>query len=183
MFTSLKKWLEKKRTTDQIFACLGQLVFVFTLSLAQVNCINLKLGDATPQRAADIEFIEPKGPYVLFKDTEADKSWQSNQTGNVIAMFSDCSKGSDKALTLALKEISKGFDRLEENSSKTFFYNGREALYGHFRGHIDGIKVSMESLVFNKNKCFYQLSFSGVTTQYDREKEFFEKFVKEFRAP
>lgn len=151
--------------------------------LFQVGCIHLKFGDSTPQKAANTEYKEPSRPFILFKDTDADKSWQSNQTGNVIALFSDCSKSSDKPLNLAISETSKGFDRLEENTQKVIFYNGREAIYGHFKGHIDGIKVSMESLVFNKNQCFYQLTYSGVSNQFEKEKNHFEQFKKDFVAP
>lgn len=148
-----------------------------------LSCIHLKFGDSAPVKASNIEFQEPIRPFLLFKDTEADKSWQSNQTGNVIALFSDCSKNSDKPLNLAILEISKGFDRIEDKQQSTLFYNGREAVYGIFRGYIDGIKVSMESLVFNKNQCFYQLTYSGITNQFAKEKNVFEQFKKDFVAP
>ncbi len=158
------------------------LSLVLLLSF-QVSCIHLKFGDSAPLKASDIEFKEPPKPFILFKDSDADKSWQSNLTGNVIALYSDCSKSSDKPLNLAFSEIGKGFDRLEVSTQKVIFYNGREAIYGQFRGHIDGIKVSMESLVFNKNKCFYQLSYSGVSSQFEKEKKHFEQFQKDFNAP
>lgn len=154
------------------------VVFFFCL-----GCIHFKLGDSSPLRASNTEYKEPTKPFILFKDSDADKSWQSNVTGNVIALFSDCSKSSDKPLNLAINEVAKGFDRLETNKQKTFFYNGREAVYGEFRGHIDGIKVSMETLVFNKNKCFFQLSYSGVSNQFDKEKPFFDQFQQDFKAP
>ena len=143
----------------------------------------MKFGDVTPLKASNVDFEEPSRPFMLFKESEADKSWQSSQTGNVIALFSDCSKKADRPLNLAISEISKGFDRLESNTQKVIFYNGREAVYGHFKGYIDGIKVSLESLVFNKNQCFYQLTYSGVANQFEKELKHFEQFKKDFKAP
>lgn len=157
------------------------LILLGALSVA--GCIHLNLGESSPLKASNLEYIEPSRPFILFKDTDADKSWQSNVTGNVIALFSDCSRNSDRPLNQAIGEISKGFDRLETSKQNVIFFNGREAIYGEFKGHIDGIKVSMESLVFNKNKCFYQLTFSGVSNQLDREKNIFEQFKKDFKAP
>lgn len=160
-----------------------------TLSLTLVligllsGCIHFNVGVPSPLKAANLDYHEPQKPFILFKDTDADKSWQSNVTGNVIALFTDCSVTSDRPLTMAIAEISKGFDRIDNTKQNTVFYNGREAIVAEFKGHIDGIKVSMESLVFNKNKCFYQLTFSGLSNQFERERPNFEDFKKEFKAP
>ena len=162
--------------------CLLTLLF-FVIGNAVSGCISIKLDDSGPLKASGLSFSSPSRPFILYKDMDADKSWQSNLTGNVIALFSDCSRSSDRPLNQAIDEIAKGFDRIENKKNNLLFYNGREAIYGEFKGYIDGIKVSMESLVFNKNKCFYQLTYSGVSSQFDKEKAFFEEFKKGFRAP
>lgn len=161
------------------------ILFLMTaiLTVIGAGCVSLKFGETAPVHATNIEYQEPGRPFIVFKDSEADKSWQSNQTGNVIALFSDCSKNSDKPLNIAVTEMAKGFDRLELNKQNMLHYNGREAVYSQFLGYIDGIKVSMEGLVFNKNQCFYQLTYSGVSNQFEKEKKYFEQFKKDFKAP
>lgn len=163
------------RTTTQC------LITLFLLQL--LGCIHLNLSAPSPLKANDLEFKEPKKPFILFKDTEFDKSWQSNTTGNVIALFTDCTANSDRPLTKSILELAKGFDRIESTKQSTIFFNGRESIQGEFKGHIDGIKVSMEGIVFNKNKCFYQLTYSGVSNQFEKDRVVFEEFKKDFRAP
>lgn len=176
----LQRFVSKLRNQTVFSSVVFGLLVVL---LFNASCISLKLGDNSPLKATNTDFEEPAKPFILFKDSEADKSWQSNQTGNIIALFSDCSKKSDRPLNIAINEIAKGFDRIEVQDQKTIFYNGREAIYGEFKGRIDGIKVSMESLIFNKNQCFYQLTYSGVANQFEREKAHFEQFKKDFKAP
>lgn len=156
------------------------LLFSF-LSLA--SCIHFKIGDSEPQKALDISFKDPSSPFKPTENIDTDRAWQSKNTGNMIAIISNCSKNSDKPLGLAYQEIAKGFDRLEADKQQSLFFNGREALRGSFQGTIDGIEVSMETLQFNKNQCFYQLTYSGVTKNFKNELQNFEQFIQEFKAP
>lgn len=155
------------------------LFLIFSLT----SCIHFKIGDSEPQKALDISFKEPSSPFIPTENIDADRVWQSKTTGNMIAIISNCSKNSDKPLSLAYQEIAKGFDRLESDKQESLFFNGREALRGSFQGTIDGIAVSMETLQFNKNQCFYQLTYSGVTQNFKNELQHFEQFIQEFKAP
>lgn len=153
------------------------------LILPLMSCISFKLGDAEPQKAINIAFKEPSSPFALTKNSEADQAWQSKSTGNIIAIISKCSKNSDKPLNIAYQEIAKGFDRVDSDKQESIFFNGREALRGSFQGTIDGIAMSMETLQFNKNQCFYQLTYSGLSQNFKNELPHFEQFIKEFKAP
>lgn len=158
-------------------------LFLLFLTFSLSRCIHFKIGDSEPQKALDIAFKNPPSPFIPTENIDADRVWQSKSSGNMIAIISNCSKNSDKPLYLAYQEIAKGFDRLESDKQESLFFNGREALRGSFQGTIDGIAVSMETLLFNKNQCFYQLTYSGVTQNFKNELQHFEQFIKEFRAP
>lgn len=165
------------------FSTLHTFFFSFFFILTLSGCIHFKIGDSHPQKASDIFYIDPPVPFVLAKNMNADMAWQSTTTGNMIAVISNCSKNSDQSLSYAFLEISKGFDRLDSSQQELFFFNGRQALKGQLRGTIDGIAVSMESLQFNKNQCFYQLTYSGLAQHFESEQNYFEQFKKEFKAP
>lgn len=158
-------------------------LLIIPLILFSTGCIHFLVGDSSPQKANDLVFEIPSKPFTSLKSDDADHSWQSKDTGNIIAFYSDCSKSSDKPLSLAINEILKGFDRIEEQNQASLFYNNREAMKISLTGYIDGIAVAMESLVFNKNQCFYQISFSGVSNQFQKELVVFEKFKEGFKAP
>lgn len=158
-------------------------LILFFLIFPLTSCISFKLGDSEPQKALDISFKEPSSPFVPTKNSDADQAWQSKSTGNIIAIISNCSKNSDKSLSIAYHEIAKGFDRLDSDKQESIFFNGREALRGSFQGTIDGIAVSMETLQYNKNQCFYQLTYSGISQNFKNELQHFEQFMKEFKAP
>jgi len=159
------------------------LYFLFINLFIQVGCIHFKLGESEPQKSLNISFKEPLSPFVISKNTDADQAWESNKTGNIIAITSNCSKNSDKSLNFAFQEIAKGFDRVDSSNQTSLFFNGREALRGSVSGTIDGISVSMETLQFNKNQCFYQLTYSGVSKNFESEQHYFEQFLKDFKAP
>ncbi len=165
-----------------LFHSIKDLLFLLTL-LFQTGCIHFTVGDSTPQKASDFQYTEPSSPFVSMKKSDADLSWQSKKTGNIIALFSDCSKTSDKPLQLAFNDLLKSFDRLDNHKEETVFYNHREALQVELNGVIDGIAVFMNSILFNKNQCFYQISYSGLTQEKLSEASLFEKFKMEFKAP
>lgn len=153
------------------------------LCLFLSSCIHFKIGNSKTVKSADMEWVAPAPPFLLFAHSDFDRSWQSNKTGNVIALFSDCSSKSDRPLDLAITDVAKGFDRLQKTDQETLFYNGREAVSASLQGFIDGINVTMELIVFNKNKCFYRVSYSGVTNRINDERSYFEKFKQDFKAP
>lgn len=158
-------------------------IFVLFISLNTIGCIHFSIGEPTPQKASNVIFNDPLFPFEIMKKSEADQSWQSTKTGNIISLFSDCSKTSDKSLSLAFNELLKSFDKIEHQKRETTFYNNRESLSVELVGFIDGIEVFMASTLFNKNQCFYQLSYSGLANEKQTEISFYETFLKDFKAP
>jgi len=148
-----------------------------------MSCIHFNIGNSEPEKAKDIDYKSPPSPYERIKNSDTDYAWQSRKTGNMIAISSNCSKNSDKSLQQAFQDVSKGFDRTEDIKQEPFFYNGREALRGIVKGSIDGIAATIDVVLLNKNQCFYQLTYSGVSNQFSEEKNIFENFIKDFKAP
>lgn len=145
-------------------------------------CVSVKIPTSTGTKATGVKTEDPPSPYEEIKSPSADKAWLSGKTGNTISYLSDCNAG-DPTLQQLETESLMGLSKLKILDSKDTNFNGREALSTLAQGEVDGVSVKTELVVFKKNNCNYTLSYGGLTKNFDKERNAFQKFLEGFRAP
>jgi len=158
--------------------------FIFCgIALIAGACVSVKIptGSGTPSK--DVKYTQPHSPFDEIKVLSGDKAWLSAKTGNTISFLSDCNGNTDPSLQQLESEPLGVLDKLKILENKTMTYNGREALKTEAQGEIDGIPVKTLLLVFKKNNCNYTLSYGGILKNFDSEKNIFESFAENFKAP
>ncbi|WP_246845153.1 hypothetical protein [Bdellovibrio sp. NC01] len=153
------------------------------MSFLFAGCVSVQLpgGKITP--AKDVSFEEPSAPFKKIKAINADKTWQSEKTGNTISFLSECGGTADPSLQSIETESLSAMNNLRIVSTENLQYNGREARQTISTGEVDGVSVQLALLIFKKNGCNYTLSYGGLQKQFTPELRYFEKFKSEFKAP
>jgi hypothetical protein len=146
-------------------------------------CVSVKLPSGAGTPAKDVKFLAPEKPYQEIKVLTGDKAWLSGKTGNTISFLSDCHGTVDPTPQQLESESLAVLDKLKILQTKTFDFNGREALLTQAQGEVDGVPVKTELIVFKKNNCNYTLSYGGVFKSFDAEKKYFDSFAESFKAP
>jgi hypothetical protein len=141
------------------------------------------VGEETPQKSADIQFIIPKKPFQEHRLPSSDKAWLSTVTANIISFTSECSLKSDPSLETLVHESIESLDHVEILENETINFNNREAIRTFAKGKIDGIPLAMKTLIFKKNGCNYRIMLSGLVNKIDKDQSQFEEFLREFKAP
>ena len=161
-----------------------QLRFVFTILIFQsllTACVSVKLGPEV-QKSKGISYSSPSSTFSEVSLAPADRAWKSNQTGNTISYFSECS--SVYAPLEQMREDALGsLPKSQLLDSKTVQQDDREALLSLMEGKVEGIGVKMSQLVFQKNGCRYSLNYIGRQDQFAKELPNFDQFIKGFHAP
>lgn len=148
-----------------------------------IGCVSIQMPPNKGIKATEIEFVAPAEPFTEIKSESMDRAWLSSKTANTISFISDCNNPSDPSLEQIQNETWAVMTKLNVVDSKNFIYNGREAISTTAIGEVDGVPVQMQVLVFKKNNCSYTLNYGGVSKYFDSEIEYFNSFIKKFKAP
>lgn len=132
--------------------------------------------------AKNVEFTQPTG-FREISNSEADKSWISDKTGNTISFFSECGGKSEPTLQSLENDSLAALTDSEIQSSAEINFNDRAARQSHARGKLDGVPVELALLVFQKNGCNYTLTYGGMAKSFASELSVFEDFKNKFKAP
>jgi hypothetical protein len=161
---------------------LQHFIFIF-LSLTLGACVSVNIPTSSGTPAKDIKYDEPSSPFSSIKVKSGDKAWISSKTGNTISFLSDCNASNDPSLQQLENDTLVVLDKLKILSTKQLDFNGREASATLAQGEVDGVPVKTQLLVFKKNNCNFTLSYGGVLSKFDSEKNYFDKFTESFKAP
>jgi len=131
-------------------AAVFKIFFLLTVLAMPVGCA-LFSSDEEPGRKDDkLKYEDPPMPYRKIDVSNADSVWQSENTGNTIAINSSC-KRSDATLKTLEDNILSGVDDLSSRTSHKFQLDGSEADRIHAEGKADGVPVDIELVVVKKN--------------------------------
>ena len=155
----------------------------FIMSLLLSSCVSVELPSGKITSAKDVTYNAPNGAFNEIKAKNADKTWQSQKTGNTISYLSECGNNADPSLQSIETESLSAISKLEVLKSETTSFNGREARQSITTGTVDGVPVAMSLVIFKKNGCNYTLSYGGLEKQFNLEQAEFEKFKQSFKAP
>jgi len=145
--------------------------------------VNVNVRPATPKRAEDLKFSVPVSPFKKQSDSSADFVWQSQKTGNTIAVISECKTSIETPLeSLETDTINAMTDPTIVNTSN-FTYNERAAIQTTATGLMDGVAIKMKVVTFKKDACNFILTYVGRSSTFAREENIFTDFLKGFKAP
>ena len=148
-----------------------------------VGCVSVSLNSGKTKKAQDLKMKEPQNPFHSIKTDNADYAWQSDKTGNTIAVLSECNTPTDISLKNLESDSLTALSQIKIVNSEKQTFNNREALQTTADGKVDGVPIRLDLLVFKKNYCNYTLSFVGRKSSFDSEREYFDKFKQSFEAP
>ncbi len=162
------------------------LVFSFAVIVIglQSGCAILGVGeDDAAVKSFSYKSNAPEKPFQKINMSTADAVWQSDKTGNTIAVNSLCRKYQEVSLEHLKENILSGIDDLKIEQSQTTTFDGRDAERVTVSGKTDGIPVSVSVLTYKKNGCTYDLAYIARANNFDKEVSYFEKFLTGFHVP
>ena len=151
--------------------------------LVFASCVSVNLKSNPPTKSEGYSFQAPSRDFVRLKGGHTDHAWQNQQTGNTIAVLSECSESRDPSLSTLESETVQAMNNTEILQTKESHFQGRASRRSVAQGSLDGIAVKMDILTFKKNACAYTLTYMGRSSVFESEKSAFEDFVKGFIVP
>lgn len=145
-------------------------------------CVSVKLPSTNSARATEYDFEEPKSPFKKLKTENADHAWQSELTGNTIAVLTECNSRSNRSLQSLESESINAVNNPKIMETVSIDFNERQALQSTVEGSVDGVPVRLYILSFQKNSCNFTLTLMGRSSSTSKETSAFENFKREFRV-
>lgn len=152
-------------------------------ALLITSCVSVKIKTESPTKSNEYSFVKPQGHFTKLGDDQTDHAWQNEQTGNTIAVLSECSESRDPSLTALESETIHALNNYKILKSQEFNFQARAARRSLVEGTVDGIAVKMDVLTFKKNSCAYTITYMGRASGFASEQEEFESFLKGFVVP
>lgn len=121
-------------------------------------------------------------PFQKIDESTADGVWQSEKTGNTIAINSSCRKAGD---TIKSEEDSvlAGIEHIKSRQSQRITLDGSTADRIHAEGTSDGDLVDVDLVIVKKSDCTYDLAYVGRRATFKEELGIFQTFLERFHAP
>lgn len=146
------------------------------------SCISVKVPLGPLEKIKDLEFQEPTSPYTQLVSDTADHSWISADTGNTIAILSECKEISSSLKDVAI-DTAKAIDQFQIVKSEPHIVKKHP---GHFilaKGFVDNSKVEMSIITLQTSKCLLTLTYGGLEKNFAKESEIFENFMANLVIP
>lgn len=159
------------------------LIGLIALIVLTVGCVTVTLSGGKKRTTAEgIIFTAPTS-FRAIKVESADHAWQNRQNGNSISVHSSCGDETDLSLKQLLLLSVSDLEDVVVVDQKDLTFNNREALRSHLSGRVDGVPTEIETLVFKKNRCTFNLTYVGVKKYFSSGIHVFEEFLTSFKAP
>lgn len=157
------------------FRIIGPLL---VLALILGGCVSVSITPTPVTKSKNFTFEEPESPYKKLEGESFDHSWQSLETGNTIAILSECGVGGDLPLGTIESEALSALSIKNIVDNKTMTFAQREARRTRAQGQLDGVNVEIEILTVKKNSCSFVMTYVARPKSFSQELKFFEKFLQ-----
>lgn len=157
------------------------LFFCISFSLLTA-CVSVQLPGSENKKSKGVNILEPSSPFQKIDLAGADEGWKSQNTGNTISYYSDCSN-LNLSLERQREDTLTALPQSQVLSSQLIQHDNREALLTEAEGSLEGIPMQMIFVNYTKNACRYTLTYAGRKTKINQERSVFEKFKTGFHAP
>jgi hypothetical protein len=146
------------------------------------SCISVKVPLGPLDKIKNLKFQEPTKPYTQLISGTADYSWISTDTGNTIAILSEC-KDSPISLKDVAIDTAKAIDQLDIIRSEPHSLKKYPGYFVLARGLVDNSKVEMSIITLQTSKCLLTLTYGGLAKNFAKENEIFETFLANLVIP
>lgn len=146
------------------------------------SCISSLLRDKPPVFSTEIQLTDPPRPFVK-TETSIFPSWKNTDTGNVIAIVSDCSENSsyNSKLSSLHQLIENSLDEIKIIKEETIFLKKKPALLRIINAQLDGQPIEIQSVSFKRMSCGYVASLSGKINNLTPDKPHFDQFISSLK--
>lgn len=156
------------------------LLLVFVIS----GCVsvNIPLSSKYP-KAENVSYKEPTLPFVKQSvQNNLDGLWISKDTKSTIGFYSLCSKNLPP-LRNARSNSLHGIENAQVIKEETLRYNQREALKSIIEGKLEGFVFQIESMLFIKDSCLFEISYVSYKENFEKERQIYNSFLEGFKVP
>lgn len=160
---------------------LRHLVYL-TYIIFVAGCVSINLPNGSGKPSKSIQLVEPNEPFKSLKIANSDRAWQSKKTGNTISFSSECEMKSTPSLASLEADYLSAVTDVKIKDTQKLTFNSREARKTTANGTIEGVAITVRTLIFIKNDCQYVLSYTGLEKTWSEELSFFDEFVTNFRT-
>lgn len=146
------------------------------------SCISVKVPLGPPDKIRDLNFKTPSSPFTELVTESSDHSWISTETGNTIAILSEC-KDTNMSLKDVALDTARAIDQFQIVKSEPYSLNKHS---GHFvlaKGTVDDSKVEMSIITIKTSKCLLTLTYGGLEKNFSKENEIFQNFKASLVLP
>lgn len=157
-------------------------LFLFTL-MSAVSCISVNLKSGAPKKASNYKLQPPPSPFNRIDNEETDLAWQNPQTGNSIALLTECSEQKDPSLTSLEDETIQALTNPKVLKTEEIQFQERAARRTKAEGTVDGVPVQMDVLILKKNNCSYTFTFVGRASGIEKDRPAFDSFLSGVHIP
>ncbi len=155
-------------------------ILLFFVSTA---CVSVNLSSPKFPKADNVKFKNPQGSFSKTEsENNLDALWISNQTKSTIGFYSICNKNLPP-LRNARSNSLNGIEGPEIIKEELIRFNGREALKSIIQGKLEGFLFKIESILFIKNSCLFEISYVSYKENFDQEHNEFQQFLQGFSVP
>lgn len=147
------------------------------------SCVSIDISKNESKKANGISYNSPSHGFEEISSESVDKGWRNPTNGNTITFLSDCQNLYDPTLIAIETGVVSGLQNLKLQSLKEKMYNGRASRQAMYSGEVDGIPSQISIMTFKKNGCIYVITYVAIAKNFSENREDFELFLQEFRAP
>ncbi|MFN7825241.1 MAG: hypothetical protein ACK5P6_07765 [Pseudobdellovibrionaceae bacterium] len=155
-----------------------QNCFLFVLGFFAAGCVSVSIAPSPVTKSKDFSFQVPATPFAKLEGESFDHSWQSEKTGNTIAILSECGVGGDLPLVTIESESLSSLTHKNIVETKHLTFAQREARRTRAQGQLDGVSVEIEILTVKKNSCSFVVTYVGRQKSFPLELKIFESFLQ-----
>lgn len=155
--------------------------FVASLFLSACVSVNIPLSQKST-KSSQVKFQEPGQPFAKHpKQGDLDGLWLSKKTKSTIGFYSLCHKDLPPLKNARSNSLSgiEGSQVIKEN---TLIYNDREALRSIIEGKLEGFLFQIESLLFVKDSCLFEISYVAYKENFNKEISIYRAFLDGFKV-
>lgn len=151
------------------------------LILSGCVSVNLPLNQKST-KAENVSYQDPSMPFVKqTSENNLDGLWISKNTKSTIGFYSLCHKNLPP-LRNARSNSLNGIENSEIVKEDVTRYNDREALRSLIQGKLEGFVFQIESVLFVKDSCLFEISYVSYKENFDKERGIYNKFLEGFKV-
>jgi hypothetical protein len=129
-----------------------------------------------------VKFAEPGAGFKRTTVETADAAWIDSKRGTTISFQSSCDEPAESSLDSIIMSSTEEILEKEFLSKTNLIYNERMAIRANIAGHVDGVPILVDVVVFKKNACNYFISYVALKEHHKKDLNTFEYFIRSFKA-